>query len=65
MKSINLTEGNVKKVLLSFAIPFFIANAMQAAYGAVDLFTVGMFCTTSAEVEEMIRLRLAERDSTI
>lgn len=48
MKSINLTEGNVKKVLLSFAIPFFIANAMQAAYGAVDLFTVGMFCTTSA-----------------
>lgn len=24
-----------------------------------------VFCTTSAEVEEMIRLRLAERDSTI
>ena len=24
-----------------------------------------VFCTTSVEVEEMIRLRLAERDSTI
>ena len=48
MKSNNLTEGNVKRVLLSFAVPFFISYAMQAAYGAVDLFVVGKFCQTSA-----------------
>ena len=48
MKSNNLTEGNVKRVLLSFAVPFFISYAMQAAYGAVDLFVVGRFCQTSA-----------------
>ena len=40
MESTNLTEGNVKRVLLSFAVPFFISYAMQAAYGAVDLFVV-------------------------
>ena len=48
MESTNLTEGNVKRVLLSFAVPFFISYAMQAAYGAVDLFVVGKFCQTSA-----------------
>jgi putative MATE family efflux protein len=48
MESNNLTVGNVKRVLLSFAVPFFIASALQAAYGAVDLFVVGRFCQTSA-----------------
>lgn len=48
MESTNLTEGNVKRVLLSFAVPFFFSYAMQAAYGAVDLFVVGKFCQTSA-----------------
>ena len=48
MESTNLTEGNVKRVLLSFAVPFFMSYAMQAAYGAVDLFVVGKFCQTSA-----------------
>ena len=48
MESTNLTEGNVKRVLLSFAVPCLIAYAMQAAYGAVDLFVVGKFCQTSA-----------------
>jgi Na+-driven multidrug efflux pump len=46
MESMDLTKGNVKRVLLAFAVPFFIANALQAAYGAVDLYTVGRFCGT-------------------
>ncbi len=48
MESMDLTKGSVKRVLLAFAVPFFIANALQAAYGAVDLYTVGRFCGTSA-----------------
>lgn len=40
-----LTEGNVLKVLLSFSIPFLIANVIQALYGAVDLMVIGWYCT--------------------
>lgn len=39
-----LTEGNVFQVLLSFSIPFLIANVIQALYGAVDLMIVGWYC---------------------
>lgn len=39
-----LTEGNVFKVLLSFSVPFLIANIIQALYGAVDLMVIGWFC---------------------
>ena len=48
MKQIQLTTGKVSRVLLAFAVPFFLANLLQAAYGAVDLFTVGRFTSTSA-----------------
>lgn len=41
----NLTEGNVYSVLLSFSIPFVIANVIQALYGAVDLLVIGRYCT--------------------
>lgn len=41
----NLTEGNVFRVLLSFSIPFVIANVIQALYGAVDLLVIGRYCS--------------------
>lgn len=45
MKNENLlTEGNVFKVLLSFSVPFLIANIIQALYGAVDLMVIGRYC---------------------
>lgn len=39
-----LTEGNVFQVLLSFSVPFLIANIIQALYGAVDLLVIGWYC---------------------
>lgn len=44
----DLTTGSVTGTLLRFAIPFFFSSAMQALYGAVDLFVVGRFTGTSA-----------------
>lgn len=40
----NLTQGNVFRVLLTFSIPFVIANIIQALYGAVDLLVIGRYC---------------------
>lgn len=49
MKDENLlTEGNVFRVLLSFSIPFLIANLIQALYGAVDLMVIGRYCAPEA-----------------
>ncbi|MDO4573645.1 MAG: MATE family efflux transporter [Planctomycetia bacterium] len=39
----DLTTGNPSRTLVSFAIPFFIANLLQALYGMVDLLIVGRF----------------------
>ncbi len=39
----NLTEGNVLKTLMRFAIPYFIACFMQAFYGMADLYITGQF----------------------
>ena len=44
MKENHLTEGNLVKALLYFAVPFLIANILQSLYGAVDLFVVGRYC---------------------
>lgn len=43
----SLTEGNIYRVLLSFSVPFLLANLLQALYGAVDLMVVGRFCSPS------------------
>ena len=43
MKELSLTQGSVPKVLLQFAVPFLIANALQALYGGADLFVVGQY----------------------
>lgn len=43
MKELDLTQGNVTKVLLQFAVPFLLANLLQALYGGADLFVVGQY----------------------
>ncbi|MBD5456436.1 MAG: MATE family efflux transporter [Lachnospiraceae bacterium] len=48
MKENNLTEGNILKTLLLFAVPFLIANILQSLYGAVDLFVVGRYCSAES-----------------
>ncbi len=42
-KELNLTQGNVFKILVQFALPFLFASFMQAFYGAVDLYVVGRY----------------------
>lgn len=37
----DLTEGNVAKLLFTFAAPLFISNALQAIYNIVDMVVVG------------------------
>lgn len=39
----NLTEGNVYKTLIAFAVPFLLANFAQALYGGIDMAIVGWF----------------------
>ena len=36
-----LTKGSVVKALVTFTLPFLLANVLQSLYGAVDLFVVG------------------------
>ena len=40
---LDLTTGAVPKVLFQFAVPFLLANLLQALYGGADLFVVGMY----------------------
>lgn len=42
-KELDLTQGRVSKVLLQFALPYLLANVLQALYGGADLFVVGQF----------------------
>lgn len=39
----DLTGGNVTKLLLKFAFPLFVSNALQAVYNIVDMMVVGRF----------------------
>ncbi len=39
----DLTGGSVAKLLLKFAFPLFISNALQAVYNIVDMVVVGQF----------------------
>lgn len=43
----DLTQGNLVKTLLLFALPYVGANFLQALYGAADLIIVGKFCDSS------------------
>ena len=39
----DLTNGNVTKLLLKFAFPLFVSNALQAVYNIVDMIVVGQY----------------------
>lgn len=43
----DFTQGSIFKKLIAFMVPILGALILQAAYGAVDLFVVGRFGTTS------------------
>ena len=40
----DLTQGSLVKTVVVFAIPFLLANLIQAFYGAADLMVVGWYC---------------------
>ena len=44
----DLTEGNIIRTVIVFAIPFLLANLIQALYGAADLWVVGRYCGRNA-----------------
>ena len=48
MKTDNLTEGNVTRSLLFFALPLFGSSLIQQLYSTVDLVFVGQFLGTEA-----------------
>ena len=39
----DMTTGNVTKLLLKFAFPLFVSNALQAVYNIVDMIVVGQY----------------------
>ena len=43
-----LLTDRIGPVLLKFAMPFMMANFLQALYGAVDLFVVGQYSDSAA-----------------
>lgn len=43
MERNNLTEGNIWKNLIRFALPYLLACFMQTFYGMADLFVVGLY----------------------
>uniref|UniRef100_UPI003FEE5D57 MATE family efflux transporter n=1 Tax=Candidatus Ventrimonas sp. TaxID=3048889 RepID=UPI003FEE5D57 len=44
----DLTQGSLVKTVVVFAIPFLLANLIQAFYGAADLMVVGWYCGRDA-----------------
>ncbi len=44
----NMTEGNIPRQLLSFALPLMLANCLQTLYTTVDALVIGRFVGTSA-----------------
>ena len=45
-KQKNLSQGNVVKQLMVFALPFIISNVIQSLYNVVDMIVVGQFSGT-------------------
>lgn len=43
IKTLDLTQGNITKLLLAFALPIFFANVFQQLYNTVDTMIVGNF----------------------
>lgn len=44
----SLTEGNILTTLVRFAVPYLLANFVQALYSAVDLMIIGWFSNDAA-----------------
>ncbi len=44
----NLTEGNVVKLLIQFALPFMLSNMIQSLYSVADMLIVGNYSGTAA-----------------
>lgn len=47
-KDHDLTQGNLARTVILFAVPFLFANLIQALYGAVDLMIIGWYCDKAA-----------------
>lgn len=47
-KDHDLTQGNLARTVILFAVPFLFANLIQALYGAVDLMIIGWYCDKEA-----------------
>lgn len=47
-KSVDLTEGNIWKALIAFALPIFIGQIFQNLYSSVDSIVVGRFVSSDA-----------------
>ncbi|MBE6115380.1 MAG: MATE family efflux transporter [Erysipelotrichaceae bacterium] len=47
-KNIDLTEGNIVKVIIAFAVPLFIGQLFQTLYHSVDSIVVGNFINGDA-----------------
>lgn len=45
---LSLTEGNVAKSLIRFALPFFVSSIFQVLYGAADVTFMGLYATAGA-----------------
>lgn len=43
----DMTQGNIDRQLLFFALPLFISNILQTLYNAVDMFFVGKYIGTA------------------
>ena len=44
----SLTEGSILTTLVRFAVPYLLANFVQALYSAVDLMIIGWFSNDAA-----------------
>lgn len=58
MKAKDLTEGNIKRNLIEFSIPYLLSYFLQILYGMVDLYIIGQYCgvesTTAVSIGSQI-----------
>ena len=47
-KSQKMTEGNITRLLVMFALPLFVGNLFQQFYNTVDSIVVGNFVSKTA-----------------
>ena len=47
-KNLNMTEGNITRLLIAFALPLFMGNMFQQLYNMVDAWVVGNYVSNEA-----------------